>query len=220
MSWMSSVSQALAGRNWQGRLALASQFRENGIVPQPQPARLDELLALAKGYAEYAMRNIGHVPPALLAESPSGLIHFVPDSLKDERAKDKFADTARLICIGYEVTAAVLVLEAWVKMAKLDETLDMTEPPSEAFDRVEAVVLTGETFEDGRQMLLPIIRTDAGGFFGFGEQDGPRFDRFRGRFAQMLPPQRPTAEGIDLARAMLAAMGVTEERLRGNAGWN
>ena len=27
---------------------------------------------------EFAMRNIGHVPPALLAESPTGPIHFIP----------------------------------------------------------------------------------------------------------------------------------------------
>jgi hypothetical protein len=40
------------------------------------------------------------------------------------------------------------------------------------------------------------------------------------RFAQLLPPKRPGAEGIELARAMLAAMGVTEERLRGNADRN
>ena len=69
-------------------------------VPQHQPARLDELLALAQGYVELAMRNIGHIPPALLADSPTGLIHFVPDSLKDERAKDNLANTARLICLG------------------------------------------------------------------------------------------------------------------------
>jgi hypothetical protein len=166
------------------------------------------------------MRNIGHVPPALLAESPTGFIHFTPDSLKDERTKDNFANTARLICIGYEVTAAVLVLEAWIKTAKLDETLDMTEPPSEAFDRVEAVVLSGETFEHDRQMLLPIIRTDAGGFFGFGEHDGPQFDHFQGRFAQMLPPKRPSAENRELARAMLEAMGVAEGRVRGNGEQN
>lgn len=148
------------------------------------------------------------------------MIQFVPDSLKDVRAKDNFANTARLICIGYEVTAAVLVLEAWIKMAKLDETLDMTEPPSEAFDRREAVVLTGETVEHGRRMLLPIIRTDAGGFFGFGEHDGPQFDNFQGRFAQLLPPKRPRAEERELARAMLAAMGVTEGRVRGVGGRN
>lgn len=125
---------------------------------------MDKLLAQAQGYAEFAMRNIGHFPPALLAESPTGPIHFIPDSLKDERAKDNFANTARLICVGYEVTAAVLVLEAWMKMAKPGETLDMTEPPSEAFDRREVVVLTGETVQHGEQRLLPIIRTNAGGF--------------------------------------------------------
>jgi hypothetical protein len=63
---------------------------------------------------------------------------------------------------------------------------------------------------------LPIIRTDAGGFFGFGEHDGPKLDNFEGRFAQLLPPKRPTAEGIELARAMLVAMGIGEEALRGN----
>jgi hypothetical protein len=35
-----------------------------GIVPQHQPASLNKLLALAQGYAEFAMRNIGHVSPA------------------------------------------------------------------------------------------------------------------------------------------------------------
>jgi hypothetical protein len=37
------------------------------------------------------------------------------------------------------------VLEAWMKMAKRGETLDMAEAPSEAFDRREVMVLTGET---------------------------------------------------------------------------
>jgi hypothetical protein len=121
---------------------------------------------------------------------------------------------------GYEVTAAVLVLEAWMKMAKPGETLDMTEPPSEAFDRREVVVLTGETAQHCKQMLLPIIRTDAGGFFGFGERDGPNLDNFEGRFAQLLPPKRPGAEGVELARAMLAAMAITAEQLLGDAGLN
>jgi hypothetical protein len=189
-------------------------------MPQHQPAPLEKLLALAEGYAEFAMRNLGHVPPALLAESPGGFIHFIPDSLEDERAKDNFADTARLICIGYEVTAAVLVLEAWVKVAKPGEALDLGELPSEAFDRREVVVLTGETVERCRQKLLPIIRTDAGGFFGFGEHDGPQLDKLEGRFAQLLPPRRPSAEGVEQAGAMLAAIGVVAERLRGSAQQN
>ena len=78
-------------------------------------------------------------------------------------------------------------------MAKPGETLDMTEPPSEAFDRREVVVLTGETAQHCKQMLLPIIRTDAGGFFGFGEHDGPKLDNFEGTLAQPLPPPKRTS---------------------------
>jgi hypothetical protein len=57
-------------------------------------------------------------------------------------------------------------------------------------------------------------------FFGFGEHDGPQLDNFEGRFAQMLPRKRPTAEARELARAMLAAMGISKDALRGNAERN
>ncbi len=60
----------------------------------------------------------------------------------------------------------------------------------------------------------------AGGFFGLGEHEGPHLDKFEGRFAHLIPPKRPNAQGIEQARALLAAMGVTEEQLRDNAGRN
>jgi hypothetical protein len=72
----------------------------------------------AEGYADHAMRQIGHVPPALLAKCPDGLLLFTPNSLADERAKNDFANTARLICVAYSVTATVLVVESWMKLAK------------------------------------------------------------------------------------------------------
>jgi hypothetical protein len=190
------------------------------IVPQHQPAPLEKLLALAQGYAEFAMRNIGHVPPALLADSLTGVIQFVPHSLKDVRAKNTFANTARLICLAYDVTTAVIVLEAWMKTAKPGETLDSTEPPTEAFDRQEVVLITGEAIGQQKQKLLPIIRTDAGGFFGFGEHDAPKFDNYQGRFAQIIPPKKPTTEDQELAKTMLAAMGITEQSLRNGPEWN
>ena len=180
----------------------------------PQQRTLDDLLAYAEGYAEFSMRKLGRVPPSLLAISPMGSIHFMPANLKDVRAKDNFANTARLICLAYGATAAVIVLEAWMRTAKPGENLDSTEPPSEAFDRQEVVVITGEATGQQKQKLLPIIRTDAGGFFGFGEHDGPKFDNYQGRFAQIIPPKKPTSEGRELARTMLAAMGITEESLR------
>ena len=77
----------------------------------PQHKTLDDLLAYAEGYAEFSKRKLGRVPPSLLAISPKGSFHFIPANLKDVRAKDSFANTARLICVGYEVTAVVLVLE-------------------------------------------------------------------------------------------------------------
>jgi len=107
-----------------------------------------------------------------------------------------------------------------MKMAKPGETLDVSEPPSEAFDRREVVALTGETVTQATQLLLPIIRIDAGGFFGFGEHVGPQLDKFEGRFAYMPPPKRPNAESREMARVLLAAMGVTEDRLCGDAGRN
>ena len=71
-----------------------------------------------------------------------------------------------------------------------------------------------------KQKLLPIIRTDAGGFFGFGEHDGPKFDNYKGRFAQIISPNKPTTEHQKLARTMLAAMGITEQSLQNKPEWN
>ncbi len=186
----------------------------------PREKALDDLLAYAEGYAEFSMRKLGRVPPSLLAISPKGSFHFIPASLKDVRAKDTFANTARLICLAYGVTAAVIVLEAWMKTARPGETLDTTEPPSEGFDRQEVVVITGEAIGQQKQKLLPIIRTDAGGFFRLGEHDGPKFDNYQGRFAQIIPPKKPTTEGQELARMMLAVMGITEQSLRNGPEWN
>jgi hypothetical protein len=176
---------------------------------------LAELMGQAQGYAEFSMRKIGHVPPTLIAESPKGPIHFIPSNLADERAKNDFAKAVRLVCIAFDVTAAVLVLESWMKTAKPDEPLDASEPPSEALDRQEVVALLGEALGQQQQQFLPIIRSDNGKFFGFGEYSGPKPDNFEGRFAQVMPPKKPDAQARMLAGATLQAMGVTEKSLRG-----
>ncbi len=179
-----------------------------------EPTDLDTLIAYAEGYAEFVMKNIGRVPPTMLAVSPEGLLHFLPESLADERAKDNFANVGRLICAAYGATAAVMILEVWMKMAKPGETLDTEEAPSEAFDREEFVVVMGETRGRKTQRFLPIIRTDAGGFFGFGEFDASKFDGIEGRFAGMLPPKVPTRETREATLAVLTVMGITREDLQ------
>jgi hypothetical protein len=172
-------------------------------------------MAQARGYAAFSMRKVGHVPPTLIAESPKGPIHFIPSSLADERAKNDFANTARLVCIAFDVTASVLVLESWMKTAKPDEPLDVSEPPSEALDRQEVVALLGEAVGHRQQQFLPIVRSDNGKFFGFGEYSGPKIGNFEGRFAQVMPPKKPDTQARMLAGAMLQAMGVTEKSLCG-----
>ncbi len=100
-----------------------------------------------------------------------------------------------------------MVLEAWAKFAQPGETLDTTEPPSEALDRREVVMLMGESQQGQKRKLLPIVRSDNGRFFGFGESEMPELDELKGRFAQILPEKTPDATLRELAAALLQAQG-------------
>lgn len=175
---------------------------------QPSPKSLDDLLAQAEHYANFSMRNIGHLRPTLFLIGGDGPMMFMPESLADDRAKDDFATKARLMCIAHAATACVMALEAWATFAKPNEKLDVTEPPSEAFDRQEFVFLTGEAPGVQRQKFLPIIRSGNGKFFGFGESNDPGADQMSGRFAQILPPKVPDAQLREVAKAMLKVQGV------------
>lgn len=176
--------------------------------PQPQPKTLDDLIANAGHYADFCMRNSGCVTPALFFLGPDGQGMVCPESLADDSAKDDFANNARLVCIAHGATAAVMTLEAWAKFAKPGEEFDMTEAPSEAFDRREVVMLMGESYDGQKQKFLPIIRSGNGKFFAFGASDVPVMDQVTGRFAQILPPKVPDAAMRELAKALLKVKGV------------
>jgi len=170
---------------------------------------LDDLLAQAEHYANYCMRGTGRVTPTLFLIGPDGPLMFVPESLANDGAKDDFATNARLVCIAHAATACVMALEAWAKFAKPGEKFDMTEAPSEAFDRREVVVLMGESRDAQKQKILPIIRSGNGKFFGFGEPEVPDMDEMKGRFAKILPPKVPDEGLREVAKAMLKVKGVT-----------
>jgi hypothetical protein len=133
---------------------------------------------------------------------------FMPESLEDGAAKDAFATNARLMCIAHAATSVVMAIEAWAKFAKPDEKFDETEPPSEAFDRREFVILMGESHSGQKQKFLPIIRSGNGKFFGFNESEVPIMDEMKGRFAQLLPTKVPDVAIRDVAKAMLKVKGV------------
>jgi hypothetical protein len=178
-------------------------------VQQPrQLETLDDLLAQAEHYAEFCMRNSGKMAPTLFMIGADGPLMFVPASLVDADEKDAFANTARLVCIAHAATVSVMALEAWMKTATPGEKMDMTEPPSEAFDRQEVIVLMGESHGGQKQKFLPIIRSGNGKFFNLGETTVPGMDKMEGRFAQILPPKLATAEHRALAHAMLKVKGV------------
>ena len=133
---------------------------------------------------------------------------LTPSSLADEAAKDDFAMVARLLCVAKAVTIAVMASEAWVAFAKPGETLDTAKPPSEAPDRRELVMVMGEDRAGQRQKLLPILRNEAGEFFGFGEFEMPQIDQVAGRFAQFLAPAIPSVEQSATAEAFLRNIGL------------
>jgi hypothetical protein len=109
---------------------------------------------------------------------------------------------------AHAATATVMALEAWMKTATPGEKLDMTEAPSEAFDRQEVIVLMGESHGGQKQKFLPIIRSGNKKFFGFGESNMPSLDKIEGRFAQILPPKVADDQMRLLAKTMLKVKGV------------
>jgi len=175
----------------------------------PNPKTLADLMANALHYAEYCMRGTGNLPPTLFLVGRDGKqVMFMPQNLADVDAKDSFAQMSKLMAVATGATIAVLVMEAWIKTGKVGEKLDTTEPPSEAFDRQEVVVLMGEDRTGQKQKFLPIIRSGNGKFFGFNKSDMPQLDSMEGRFAGILPPNVATDEHRTLAKAMLKVKGV------------
>jgi hypothetical protein len=183
------------------------------VPPEPKRQTLDDPLAHAERYAEFSMRKLGRMPPTFFLIGADGPQMFMPENLEDEASKDDFATNARLMCIAHAATACVMALESWAKFARQEEKLDLTEPPSEAFDRQEVVMLMGEDRAGQKQKLLPIVRSGNGNFFGFGEQNAPGLDAMRGRFAQILPPRGPAEQDRVLAQVMLQVKGVTAATL-------
>lgn len=169
-----------------------------------QPAQLKtlaDLMAQAAHYAEYCLRKSGSLSPTLFLLGEQGPVMLVPQTMADESDKDAFANLARLVCVAHAATCCVMALEAWMKAAKDGEPL--TEPPSQALDRQEVVVLMGEDRTGQLQKILPIVRHDNGKFFNLADSAATG-DQMQGRFAQILSSKVPDKATQELAKAMLS----------------
>jgi len=171
-------------------------------------------MANALHYANFCMRGTWNFPPTLFLVGRDGKqVMFMPENLSDVDAKDNFAQMSKLMAVATGATIAVMALEAWIKTGKVGETMDMTEPPSEAFDRQECVVLMGESMSEGqKQRILPIVRSGNHKFFGFGDSIVEKLDKMEGRFSQLLPTKVPDENIRKLALAMLKVKGVKQPK--------
>jgi hypothetical protein len=165
------------------------------------------------------MRNAGTVRPAFLADTPEGTVLYLPETMGDERAKQNFANTARLIAVAYRATAVAFAMESWVTFAKPGRAVDST-PPSQSPDREECVILSVETEHRQSTELLMIQRDRSGRFAGFASPDIPKVTEFQGRFAQVMPPKPPGEKDALMARQLLRMMGVDPENRGFNPSWN
>jgi hypothetical protein len=179
------------------------------LNPDPaETASLEALAYQAQDYALHMMRTTGSVPPTVIADTKDGFIFCMPTGMPDEAAKDQFADVARLLAVAHAARAIVMVVEAWVRLAKPGGHLDTQTPPSQSPDRQEMVALILEDHSRSGTCLLPIMRDDFGKFVEFGDNTAPNFTSTTGRFSGLMPKQTHSAQEVTAAMATLNAMGM------------
>jgi hypothetical protein len=188
--------------------------------PQTKRERLESLIKQACHYAEWNLRKYGQVPPSAMALTKDGIFLMTPPKLGSESEKDKFADAARMLAVGYRADAICMILESWAVFAKAPGQDIMNCPPSQSPERVELVAISGEIKGLSAQQFLMIERDVAGVFSGFANPILPKFDELQGRFAEILPPREPKDNEAQLARFVLAGMGYAVEGKGSNPIWN
>jgi hypothetical protein len=162
----------------------------------------EELLKNGRAYAEKQLRETGKVSPGFIGITPDDRVLLSTDGLRDDEDKEKFATVARMLCVAHKMLGTVLVAEVWTAQKSSDEPADTL--PSESINRREYVVISIETADRTFiQELLPIIRTDAGTFFGLGEAEVTLADSAEGRMTHFLPAAEPSEPERAIARMLL-----------------
>ncbi len=169
-------------------------------------------------YAEWCLRNGGEIPPTAMALNSDGILLMVPPKIGSEEDKDQFANSARLLAIGYDVKAVCMILESWAVVADRPGQTLPDCPPSQSPNRIEVVAIAGEVKGISAQQILTISRNADGDFEGFttlSESDG-----MQGRFAEILPPKKPDETQAQMAKFALASMGYVIEGKGTDPIWN
>ena len=168
----------------------------------PNTKPLQDLFKRAVDYASFIIRESAQLGPSILISATDGSHFFLTGDTSDDLAKDRFVREARLACIAYGAEAVVFVSEAWMSRR-------LSKRPSESPDREEIVILLGEAYESNLRKLFRVLRSESGPVVSIVECADLPLDQAKGRFTNILPLRRPTAEHQAQAKKLLAELGVS-----------
>ena len=145
----------------------------------------------------------------------------IPNRFNSPNAKDRFAQTIRLMAVGCKASAVAMISESWtVTKKRRDRKLDLSVQSSQSPDREEVVSIMVESREGCAQLFLFIQRDSFGKFTGFGTSLLSQIKEVEGRFAGLLPPKEPSEEMAASARNLLQTMGTSIEKTGFDPRWN
>jgi hypothetical protein len=177
-------------------------FHATGRLTTPR-----ELFSEARAFAENSLRARGSIVPTLFGASHWGKLVFCAAPFSGDASKDHFAIARSLLLLATESWHCVLVMETWTTLGSPGKL--PRNPPSRSPDRIETAVFSTETGGGAAMTMLPIRRKADGAFEVFGSDIAPPGVQIMGRFTNLLPrKKRFTAGDIEVARSMLACMGV------------
>jgi len=157
------------------------------------PPDLKALADLGLSMAEQTMRTKGRLKPSQIYAVDGEANLYVIDFEIEQSAilKDISALKLRAFFKEKKVERYVFVTEVWYRVVRTrtpEERLAAANsvPPSQAPDRMEAIIAVGQDRQGTVELCRPILRTEGGKYRGLGEPE-TMGDVSVGRFANMLP---------------------------------
>ena len=178
---------------------------------------VDDLIEIAGSYAEFCLTNDGTMPPSFFFIGDEGPMFYDCREFTDDEDKEVFETIMRILCMSYKASACVTALESWMTGGEDGGEVDPSIRPTEAMNRREVIWLLGDDRLARKTKMMPIIRSDNGKFFSLVDKEIIIMDEMGGRFAQILSPNSPDAEGLKFANEFLARYKVIPMKI-GKAG--
>ena len=170
---------------------------------------LGVLMQEAESFCERMMRGPGRLPLVLFLHGVNGIrpLTGVSMSFVDEGQKTFFVRRARLMCIQDAADTVVLGTQATMPRAGGEGGGEGDPQLSKLLGCREVVVLLGETRETTVEKILPVVRSDNGEFFGFGEAPELRKERDKASPLMFLSQEIPDEVEREMAALRLGGFG-------------